>query len=80
MTPDERKAIAAQLAATCKEKEGATDADVQVFAAHEHPTTHSGKCLTACVMETIGAVRILNQIARNISQMYLKFLQKILSS
>lgn len=56
MTQEEKNAVEAQLMAECKTKEGAADADVQSLTAREHPSTHSGKCLSACIMETIGVV------------------------
>lgn len=37
-------------------KESATDADVAAMLAHEPPTTQSGRCLSACIMETVGVV------------------------
>lgn len=50
--------MAASLANACKDKEGSSDADVATFLAHDLPTTPGGKCLCACVMETIGVVSI----------------------
>lgn len=58
MSPETRKQLEAQLAATCKGKEGATDEDVATLAAREHPTSQTGKCLSACMFETIGIVSI----------------------
>lgn len=57
MSVDEKQAKKAALIAQCKSKEGATDADAQIFQAHEVPTTKTAKCLGACIMETIGVVR-----------------------
>lgn len=51
-------AMATQLANACKDKEGASDADVATFMARDPPTTQAGKCMCACVMETIGVVSV----------------------
>lgn len=45
-----------KLVNECKEKEKATDADVQELIGHGLPTTQTGKCLSACVMENLGGV------------------------
>lgn len=42
----------------CKDKEKATDADVQAFMTHRMPDTPTGKCLAACIYEKLGAVSI----------------------
>lgn len=52
--------MAAQIAGTCKDKEGATDADLATFLARDAPATQSGKCLVACFLETIGIVSVSN--------------------
>lgn len=59
MSPEERNAFAAQLAAGCKEKEGASDDDIAAVMARDQPTTTTGKCLVACIMETIGVVSVI---------------------
>lgn len=40
----------------CKEKEKATDADVQGFLGHSLPGSPTAKCLSACVLESTGGV------------------------
>lgn len=62
MSKEEQNAIAAQLAAGCKDTEGASDDDVAAMMAREHPTTKPGKCLIACIMETIGVVSTISNI------------------
>lgn len=44
------------LAKTCQENEKASDADVKEALDHELPSTDAGKCLRACVMESVGVV------------------------
>lgn len=46
-----------KLLAECQKKEGASDADVKELEARDVPTTPTGKCLHACVHETLGLVR-----------------------
>lgn len=57
MTSDERKAFETKLAADCKAKESASDDDVKSLIEREIPTTTSGKCLHACIHETLGLVK-----------------------
>lgn len=45
------------LVGKCRAQEGASDADIQEMAAHQPPSTSSGKCLNACIMESVGIVR-----------------------
>lgn len=45
------------LAKKCQETEKATDFDVQETLDHELPSTDTGKCLRACIMESLGMVR-----------------------
>lgn len=58
MSAADRQAIKVKLGAECQAKEGASDADMQALAKHEDPPSHEGKCVIACVMETIGVVGI----------------------
>lgn len=46
----------ADIIGKCKAKEGATDNDVQEAIAHAPPTTRTGQCFNACMMETLGIV------------------------
>lgn len=41
---------------SCQEKEGASDSDFSELIDHALPTTKPGKCLRACMMESIGLV------------------------
>jgi metal-dependent amidase/aminoacylase/carboxypeptidase family protein len=43
----------------CKEKEKASDADVETMIQENYPETKEGKCLVACMQEQFGVVRIL---------------------
>lgn len=56
MSAEEKKAIEVQLLSDCKTKEGGTDADVQQMVNREHPTTPTGRCMSACIGESIGVV------------------------
>lgn len=40
----------------CKEKEGASDDDVEIMVAEKYPETMPGKCLVACMQEQFGVV------------------------
>lgn len=51
-------ALEKRLIGDCKEKENATDDDVKTVMDRTLPTTPTGKCLLACVHETVGVVRI----------------------
>lgn len=42
----------------CKASTQATDEDVLALKMHEAPTTRSAKCLSACVLEKLGSVRM----------------------
>lgn len=43
---------------SCVAKEGATESDVATMMAYHAPTTKTGQCLQACMMEMSGVVRI----------------------
>lgn len=45
------------MASNCQTKENASDADVVSLLAGEFPSTAAGKCLHACMQETLGIVR-----------------------
>lgn len=45
-----------QLLELCKVKEHGTDGDVELMKARGVPTSATGKCVLACVQETIGVV------------------------
>lgn len=45
-----------KIAKECKEKEKATDDDVQAFLNHKLQQSPTGKCLVACVYEKAGGV------------------------
>lgn len=57
LTPDHIEKLRG-MAAQCKAKEDATDDDINSMMALEFPKTPSGKCLHACMQETIGVVSI----------------------
>lgn len=40
----------------CQRKELATESDMSEFSQQKKPTTKTGKCLHACLMETVGLV------------------------
>lgn len=44
------------LAQDCKIRENASAADMASLLAGEYPTTESGKCLHACMQESLGIV------------------------
>lgn len=58
MSEEDKNSIKAKLGAECKAKEGASDADMAALAKHEDPPSKEGKCVVACVLETIGVVNI----------------------
>lgn len=47
------------MAAECKEKEGASDAEVDDMVDKKMPSTKPAKCLNACMMEQFGIVLYL---------------------
>lgn len=48
--------MARGMASTCKESEGASDDEVDEMINKTEPTTMTGKCLNACMMEQFGVV------------------------
>lgn len=44
------------MAAECKEKTGASDAELEEMIDKNLPTTQPGKCLNACMMDQFGIV------------------------
>lgn len=46
-----------KLANECASKEGASAADVEEYAAHKPASSTVGKCLRACVGETVGIMK-----------------------
>lgn len=70
-TPEEKLELEKKVFTVCKDKEKATDDDVKVLVDRLVPTTTTGKCLLACVHETIGLVRTLYCLRpRNHMQLY----------
>lgn len=57
MDEAEGKEMLKGMAADCKEKEGASDDDVDGMVNKAIPTTKPGKCLNACMMDQFGVVR-----------------------
>ncbi|XP_037042919.1 general odorant-binding protein 28a-like [Bradysia coprophila] len=56
LTEEERQSMIMELVGKCKSAEGASDADVQGAMAQQPPTTRSGQCFHACMMETLGVM------------------------
>lgn len=57
MSEGEREAMIADLLAKCKAQEGATDSDIEGALAYAFPTTRSGQCFHACMMESLGVMK-----------------------
>lgn len=57
MDEAEGKEMLKGMAADCKEKEGASDEDVDLMVNKGIPTNKPGKCLNACMMDQFGVVR-----------------------
>lgn len=55
----EGKEMLKGMAADCKEKEGASDADVEEMINKKIPTNKPAKCLNACMMDQFGVVSLL---------------------
>lgn len=53
---DEMKKMFITIATDCKGREGASDDDMANLAAKKPPTSPEGKCVLACIFETIGVV------------------------
>lgn len=47
---------AVNMGEACRNKEGASEQDLQEFLMHQVPTTEVGKCFRACIMETLNVV------------------------
>lgn len=62
MSEEEKKAIETQLLNDCKVKEGGADSDLQLMLNREHPTSPAGKCMSACIAESIGLVSSTSRI------------------
>lgn len=45
-----------KMAKTCQEQEKSTEADFKQMMQHELPTSRTGKCMHACMMESIGLI------------------------
>lgn len=45
-----------KLATECAKKEGASKSDIDGLAAHKPASTKEGKCLGACIFESVGMV------------------------
>lgn len=56
MTKEQMKEGLTKLANDCSAKEGGSAADVDEVIAHKLPTTEPGKCIHACIGETVGVV------------------------
>lgn len=56
MSVEQRQELENRLASECAKKEGVTDADLAEMKDRKLPTTQSGKCLHACIIETLGFV------------------------
>lgn len=59
-SPEEKLELEKKMLNACKEKENGTDDDVKILVERSVPTTTTGKCVLACVHETIGLVRLLS--------------------
>lgn len=57
------------LAKKCQENEKATDADYELAISHEVPTTETGNCLQACLMEEHGVVWSYSYLIFNSAQL-----------
>lgn len=56
LTPEQRKKIENQLIADCGKKEEVSEADVAAIMDRQLPSTRAGKCMHACMLETLGLV------------------------
>lgn len=45
-----------EMGKQCQTQEGASEQDLQEFLMHQVPSTQTGKCLRACIMETVNVV------------------------
>lgn len=55
-TREEMKAKWIELATECQKTSGASDTELEKIIMHTKPETHEGKCMIACIFETIGVV------------------------
>lgn len=54
----ERARRAQEMIQRCQTEEKATETDMAEFSQQRRPSTATGKCLHACLMESVGLVRI----------------------
>lgn len=57
MSKDERTVKGKEIIATCKAKEGSSDADEAEALVHKMPSTTGGKCIHACIGESLGYLK-----------------------
>lgn len=57
MNKTEIQGMFRDMSQDCKEKEKATDDDVEKMIEEKYPETKEGKCLVACMQEQFGVVR-----------------------
>lgn len=55
-TREEMKARWKALADECQKSSGASDDELEKVMTHAKPETHDGKCMIACMLETMGVV------------------------
>lgn len=56
MNKTEMQQMFRDMSSDCKEKEKATDDDVEKMVQESYPDTKEGKCLVACMLEQFGVV------------------------
>lgn len=56
MDKEEAKDMFRNMSQECKEKEKATDVDVETMVNEKYPESQEGKCLMACMQEQFGIV------------------------
>lgn len=56
MSEKQKQNIVRLMAKNCKEREQATDADLEELVRRDIPTTPTSKCLRACIMESLSLV------------------------
>lgn len=71
MSPEEQLDMDRKVLYSCKDREGATDDDINGLLDRKVPTDPKAKCLLACAHETLGIVCLFyllyfNEVGQNI--------------
>lgn len=70
MTAAQRKKLEDRLIADCGAKEEVAESDVAAVMERQLPSTRAGKCMHACMIETLGLVYLIYFYRKNVFRIY----------